>query len=346
MLGPTTLELELRAVIHEGAPQPSEARVRVESLGSPGSAPGPAPSPAQAETTTLALASTREPAVVRERRRQFEVSHATSHRIVLAESGAHRITVTSDVGRLLVRAQRRRDRADLPPPSPLASEPARGASGVTEPIPWLPLRLPTPSAGRAALVAHEPIAPIRNRVGTLDLRVRAGLDQIADVDDLDPRMGLITNIGWRRALLDHNLWLAITGEARLREQSAPAAGGSLSFAARLPPLGVRLGAALELLAEPFAGRTETSVRLYTFIDCPISDRPLPAAAPRPGHRAALAVARPGPSRGRDRSARAQPPRVPALHPRSPRGRPARARAARVPDAGPRGVHRHPSHPQQ
>jgi len=111
--------------------------------------------------------------------------------------------------------------------------------------------------------------PVRNRIGTLDARVTAGLDDLADVDDLDPRFGLVASLGWRRELIRNTLWLGVAGEARLRQQTSPAGGGSLRVGARLPVLGVRTGATVDVLAQSFDREAATSVRLYAFVDRPI-----------------------------------------------------------------------------
>ena len=257
VLGPASLELELRAIADT---EPTAVIASVERLDLDHALP---PDLLRIEHGELPLASEREQAVITERRRHFEVTHASSHTLLLTEPGAHRIRVLTDRGRALVRARLRRDRGDLPPPARVSIRELRVPhEPPTEQLDWRDL------GPQLAILARDPLPPIRNRVGTLDLRATFGLDQIGELDDLRPRPAMVAIVGWRRALVDESLWLALAAQTRLREQSAPAGGGVLRISTRLWPIGVRMGAELDVLAQPFDGQAETSVRLYTFLDRP------------------------------------------------------------------------------
>jgi hypothetical protein len=257
VLGPTSLELEIRGVAG------SDAHIVLASIERLDFEHALPPEQARFDQGRLPLATTVERAVITERRRHFDVTHAASHTLLLTEPVPHRIRLLTDRGRVLIRARMRRDRGDLPPPTRVSIHELRAPA--EQPTDQPDFRTFSPGV---AILARDTVPPVRNRIGTLELRTTVGLDQLGEVDDLRPRLGLVASVGWRRALVDELLWLALAGEARLREQTAPAGGGSLRLAARLPPIGVRTGAELDVLAQPFGGRTESSVRLSGFADRP------------------------------------------------------------------------------
>lgn len=257
VLGPATLELELRSVVNT---EPSAVIATVERLDVQGPLAAELP---RLDGGQLPLARDVEPTIITERRRQFEVSHASTHALLLTEPVPHRIRVTTDRGRALVRARMRHERDDLPPPTRVSIRQLR----VTHEQPAEPLMI-RELGPELATIAGDPPAAIRNRIGTLDVRATFGLDQIGELDDLRPRLGLFASVGWRRALIDETLWLGLAAQTRLREQTSPTGGGLLWLSARIPKIDVRTGAELDVLAQAFAGRAETSVRVYGFIDRP------------------------------------------------------------------------------
>jgi hypothetical protein len=257
VLGPASVELEVRGVAGSEA---TTVLASIERLDVEDTLP---PELSRFDDGRLALASEVEPAMITERRRHFDVTQATAHTLLLTEPVPHRIRLVTDQGRALVRARLRRDRGELPPPARVSIHELRAPDQL--PPEQQDFRIFSPGV---AILARDTIPPIRNRVGTLELNTTVGLDQLGEVDDLRPRLGLLASVAWRRALVDELLWLALGAEARLREQTAPAGGGSLRLVAILPPLGVRTGAELEALAQVFDGRAESSVRLYGFADRP------------------------------------------------------------------------------
>lgn len=247
VLGPATVDIEVRPVEHRRLATPTRLRVDIDGAARGGE---------------LTIDARVDPAVVTERGRKFEVGHASGHTLLLSEARPHRIHLRTDQGRALVRLRVRSDRAARPPPTQVSLRELELVVGSL-PDPQDRGRMPFGHArGRDAK------SPLRNRVGTVDALVRVGLDEVGDNDDFQPRFGTDVQIGWRRALIDDWLWLRIAAQSRVREHSPAAGGGLLSIGARVPVLGLRLGASVDVLAHPYDGVTATSVRALGFIDRP------------------------------------------------------------------------------
>lgn len=274
-LGPAAIEIETRAVI-VAPPEPDDPDanppislfVEVESL-RPEPAGDPPEFPAQAEQgrASIALDNRVEQAVITEQRRRFLVSEAEHGTVLLTEPGPHRIRITSERGRALVRVRMRRDRPDFPPP-------ARVSLRELEPFEELPrraeLRVPVPMPEPVEIRALDRLAQLRNKVGSFEASVLTGVDDLSDVDDLRPRLGLAARVGWRRALIDNRLWLMIAADLRLRDQSPAAGGGVLRVSGIIARTGLRTGLQVGALAHPYRGRPQGSVRVEAFIDRPIA----------------------------------------------------------------------------
>ena len=257
VLGPTSLQLESRvATLRDPDKQTSQLYVSVERIG---------PDPHEAERAALDVDGERERAVITESRRRFDVAHANAHTLLLTEAVPYRVRVRTDRGRAFLRARVRRDREDLPPPAQFSLkeiEPA--AFSIAQDLVWRGGSLVHPIAAR-----DEP-EPIRNRIGSLDARLRMGLDDITETDAFEQRFGVLARVGWRRELVEDSIWLAAWGQAALRTRTAPAFGGILRLGAVVPVIGVRLAGELDVLAGSFLGRLAASMRLFGFVDRPIS----------------------------------------------------------------------------
>jgi hypothetical protein len=261
VLGPASLQLQSRAVVHSNAADQASVLVTtIERLDSK-------PSDSDAgvlERGLLALDGVRERAVITESRRRFEVAHADGHTLLLTEAVPYRIRVRTDRGRVLLRAQVRRDRGDVPPPAQFSiREIQHRVQFATDDFDWRNLGLASP------VIARDQLEPVRNRVGSLDMRVSMGLDDLSDVDNFAPRIGMFASVGWRRELIDDLVWLSVAAQTGIRAQSAPAFGGVLRFGALVPVLGLRLAAELDVLGSAFLERPASSVRLQGFVDRPI-----------------------------------------------------------------------------
>ncbi|MCA9698868.1 MAG: hypothetical protein KC431_15190, partial [Myxococcales bacterium] len=171
ILGPASVNLESRAIGAGDSGTAALLEVSAQPLGDlrgRGLSPGLSPETAEG---SLALATTIEESVITETRRRFVVTEAVGHTLLLTEPVAYRVRIASDRGRALVRARIRRDRDDLPPPARVSLRELRGAP--LEPESLLDWRGVGPAM---AIAAGEPDRPVANRIGTLDGRVRAGLD--------------------------------------------------------------------------------------------------------------------------------------------------------------------------
>jgi hypothetical protein len=270
-LGPGAVQIESRAVI-VAPPDPDETDtepppallVEIERLRPDHEFMPVVEDPAG----RLPLGNRVEQAVVTEQGRRFLVSESHDATILLTEPGPHRIRIQTEQGRALVRARMRRDRPDLPPP-------ARVSLRELAPIEDAPpgqddLRLPVPMPQPVEIVAIDRLAVLRNHIGSFDALVIAGVDDLSDADDLRPRLGMSARVGWRRALIDDRLWLAIAADVRVRDRSPVAAGGMLRFSGVIPKAGLRTGVQVGALAHPYLGRTEGSVRVEGFVDRPIA----------------------------------------------------------------------------
>lgn len=257
VLGPASLHIETRALTNADADkQASELLASIEQLGDDGRRSGP-------EQGGLTLDGVRERAVITETRRRFEVAHASGHTLLLTEAAPYRVRLRSDRGRALIRARVRRDRGDIPPPAQVSiRELDPRVEPYLETFDWRSPGLAGP------VIARDELEPIHNRIGSLDARVNVGLDDIANVDDFTPRFGVYARVGWRRELVEDLLWLRISAQAAVRVKSPVAAGGIIGLGARLPVIGARIGADLNVMAHSFLGRAETSMRLYGFVDRP------------------------------------------------------------------------------
>ncbi|KIG14860.1 hypothetical protein DB30_06242 [Enhygromyxa salina] len=255
VLGPASLHVETRALTTaDPDKQAQELIASIEALGDAAPAGGP-------ERGLLPLDGERERAVITETRRHFEVAHASGHIVLLTEALPYRVRLSSDQGRALIRARVRRDRPDIPPPAQVSiRELDPRVSPYVDTFDWRSVGLASP------VLARDEIEPIRNRIGSLDARVRVGLDDIGNVDDFVPQFGLHAQIGWRRELVENLLWMRVAAQTAVRVQSPVAAGGIIGLGARLPVIGARLGAELDVMAHSFLGRAEASVRLYGFVD--------------------------------------------------------------------------------
>jgi hypothetical protein len=274
-LGPGAIQIEARAISPGTAPgtpagEPASSSaliVEVESLHSDHEfMPAVQDPPGR-----IALAGPVEQAVITEQSRRFVVSESHDVTVLLTEPGPHRIRISSEEGRVLVRARIRRDRPDLPPPSRVSLrelEPAHAAPRGHD-----DLRLPVPMRPSVEIVAIDRLDVLRNRAGSFDATVLTGVDDLSDVDDLRPRPGLSVRLGWRRALVDERLWLAIAADLRIRDHSPVAAGGMLRVSGVIPRVGLRTGVQVGALAHPYPssrGGVEGSVRVEGFVDRPIA----------------------------------------------------------------------------
>ncbi|MFV8754258.1 hypothetical protein ACNOYE_27250 [Nannocystaceae bacterium ST9] len=267
-LGPAAIQIESRAVLvappepdDPDADPPRSLFVEVEAL-----RPDPEFAPlADDPAGRFPLAGTVERAVITEQRRRFFVSESHDVTVLLTEPGPHRIRITSEQGRALVRVRMRRDRPDLPPPVRVS---LRELEPYEEPPRRDDLRLPVPMPEPVEIEALDRLAVLRNRIGSFEASLLTGVDDLTDVDDLRPRLGLAARVGWRRALIDDRLWLMIAADLRVRDQSPVAAGGVLRISGVIPRTGLRTGLQVGALAQPYHGRSEGSVRVEGFIDRP------------------------------------------------------------------------------
>jgi hypothetical protein len=257
LLGPASLQLESRAVTNgDPSAQATALIASIERLDDP---------PSKPERGVLSLDGERERAVITESRRKFEVAHASGHTLLLTEAAPYRIRVKTDRGRALLRAQVRRDRGDLEPPAQFSiREIQHPEQFVTDDFDWRNLGLASP------VVARDELAPVRNRIGSLDARVSVGLDDLRDVDSFAPRIGMFARVGWRRELVDDLLWLSVAAQTGIRAQTASAFGGVIRLGAFIPVLGLRIGGDLDVLASSYLDRPEASVRAFGFVDRPIT----------------------------------------------------------------------------
>lgn len=270
-LGPSTIQIESRAVVvappepdDPDAAAPRSLLVEVTPLRSDWSGPDH-PRRAEDPPGSLPLAVEVEQAVITEQRRRFSVGEASEALVLLTEPGPHRIRITSEEGRALVRVRMRRDRPDLPPPARVS---LLELAPSAEPPAKVELRLPVPMPGPVAIEALDRLSTLRNRVGSFEVSMVAGVDDLAEVDDLRPRLGLAARLGWRRELVQDRLWLAIAADMLVRERSPVAGGGRVRLSSFVPRAGLRVGVELGALAHPFQGRAAGSVRTSAFLDRP------------------------------------------------------------------------------
>lgn len=261
VLGPASVQLHARAVINPNvADQATALLTTIERL----DGDRREPDASALEQAELALDGERERAVITESRRRFEVAHTDGHTLLLTERVPYRIRVRTDRGRVLLRAQVRRDRGDVPPPAQFSLRDIQHpVQFATDDFDWRNLGLANP------IIARDPLTPVRNRIGTLDARMSIGLDDLTDIDNFAPRIGMFASVGWRRELIDDLIWLSVAAQTGVRAQSVPAFGGVIRFGALVPVLGLRLAAELDVLASSFLGRPASSVRLQGFVDRPI-----------------------------------------------------------------------------
>lgn len=269
VLGPTALQIESRPVVVP-APEPESpdanapAVLRVEVT--PLRAPEPElPERPPSELGALPLAATLEQAVITEQRRRFSVGAASESLVLLTEPGPHRVRITSESGRALVRVRMRRDRPEAPPPARVSL--LELAPSEAPPL-ELDLRLPVPMPEPIEIHAIDRLSTLRNHIGSFDANLVVGLDDLSDVDDLRPRLGSSLRLGWRRALVPRRLWVAIAGDLLVRERSGVAGGGLVRLSSFVPRAGLRVGVELRALAQPYHGRTAGSVVTSAFIDRP------------------------------------------------------------------------------
>jgi hypothetical protein len=266
LLGPASVQLQSRAVVHQNpSDQATTLITTIERLDARPRARAAGPAQTHAlEHSELPLDGVQERAVITEARRRFEVTHASGHTLLLTEAAPYRIRVRTDRGRVLLRAQVRRDRGDVPPPAQFSiREIQHPQQFAAEDFDWRTLGLASP------IFARDELEPVRNRIGSLDARMSVGLDDLSDVDNFAPRIGVFTSVGWRRELIDDLIWLSVGAQAGIRAQSVPAFGGVVRFGAMVPVLGLRLAAELDVLGSSFLGRAAGSVRLQGFVDRPI-----------------------------------------------------------------------------
>lgn len=269
VLGPTALQIESRAVVvPEPEPEAPDARapaaLRVEVTPLRAAEPE-LPARPPVESGSLPLARVVEQAIITEQRRRFSVGEASESLVLLTEPGPHRVRITSERGRALVRVRMRRDRPEQPPPARVS---LLELAPAEVPPAKLDMRLPVPMPEPVEIHAIDRLSLLRNHIGSFDANLVVGLDDLSGVDDLRPRFGSSLRLGWRRSLIPRRLWLAIAGDLLVRERSGVAGGGLVRLSSFVPRAGLRVGAELHALAQPYHGRTAASVQASAFVDRP------------------------------------------------------------------------------
>ena len=232
VLGPTTLAIEARALLGRGGEAAAgEVRVSVAQGDGPFT-----------ERARLAVMPAADPRARVEASRTIRAGTAGSLLVSLPEAGPQRVLLQPAGGAVLLRLQQRLDGDPTPVPRP--------------PIRSLDLGLLVDSVAPIGLPPADlpPIAspPLPRRFGTVWAEVRGGVDDLEETDDLRPRAGLRTRLGYARELLARRLWLAATPELRAREDTAAAGGGALALQAVFPRIGLRSRVGAAGLTQRFA----------------------------------------------------------------------------------------------
>ncbi|MBK7826146.1 hypothetical protein [Nannocystis sp.] len=246
VLGPTMVAIEARALIGRGGPAaPTTVQVSIAEGDGPFVPRG-----------VITVEAAEDPRAQVESSRTIRAGAARSALFNLPEAGPQRVLLQPTSGAVLVRLQQRLDGEPTPVPRP--------------PIRTLDLGLLVDTVAPIGLppAALPPIAspPLPRRFGTVWAELRGGVDDLEQSDDLRPRAGTRTRLGYARELLARRLWIAATPELRTREGTAPAGGGGLALQAVFPRVGLRTRLAGVGLTQAFADRQAWTAGAELYVD--------------------------------------------------------------------------------
>ena len=261
VLGPTVLQIEAR----HGAPHLGRAIDTFVTV-SHG---------ASVRTQSLQLPSDRDANVQVTAGTQRPLGTRVVHEVLLPERGPVTIVLEPGFAQMLTRLA---VRESLPAPDvPPADDPyprlrARVASLGTPYWPGAPPRVSSQDIG-------EPSGLVTHRLGSLEVELRLGRDDISEFDEFRPRFRVRNTVTWRRELVPDHLWIRAETAGQWRDLSGLAGGAEARIYGQLGPRRLRGVAAASTWGEEVAGRGEWSARGLLRLDWPVQVAPRVTVVP-------------------------------------------------------------------